>query len=65
MRERFQSFDRWCTRIRIKGTKKQVGYELSLIRVSHSGESEGKEEKKKKKNGLEFIVERVLAFWSK
>lgn len=65
MRERFQSFDRWCTRIRTKGTKKQVGHELSLIRVSYSGESEGKEERKKKKNGLEFIVERVLAFWSK
>lgn len=65
MRERFQSFDRWYTRIRTKGTKKQVGHELSLIRVSHSGESEGKEERKKKKNGLEFIVERVLAFWSK
>lgn len=48
MRERFQSFDRWCTRIRTKGTKKQVGHELSLIRVSHSGESEGKEERKKK-----------------
>lgn len=44
----------------------ETGWSVIFDSRITSGESEGKEEKKKKiKNGLEFIVERVLAFWSK